>query len=285
MGSSGRTIGLFLVVLAVAVGTAVTVAMASREAAGPDPAAPTTGAPSASAPGSGQLAGAPALLPNMRSLDAADLQVQRVPGGRLLRFSASLANLGPGPLLLEPRPEGGGCPRRQHPAAQVLHRDDNADGAFQPGQDVPGQVRRAGCMLSHPTHDHWHFDAMAGYSLRSPTTGQRLATRRKVSFCLRDNQRIEDGETSVQREHFGECTRTGPQGISPGWLDVYLWDLPGQTLPLPAGPGRRVLCLDLTADPRDLLAETDESDNSSSLTVVVTDVAVQLGPPARCEPG
>ena len=284
MASSGRTIGLSLVVLAVAAGTAVTVSLAAHGPSVPDRAEPTQAA-SASPLGSGRLAGPPTLLPNLRSLDAADMQVQRVPGGRLLRFSASLANRGPGPLLLRSRPEGAGCPPRQHPAAQVLHRDVNADGAYQPEQDVPGPVRRAGCMLGHPTHDHWHFDAMAGYSLRSPGTGRRLATRPKVSFCLRDNRRIGGVDTSVRQEHFGDCSRTGPQGISPGWLDVYLWDLPGQTLPLPAGTARQVLCLDLTADPRDLLAETDESDNGSSITLVVTDVVVQLGPRGRCEPG
>ncbi len=282
MGSSGRVIGLTLVMLTVAAGTAVTVAIASRESPGPAPDSPE-GSSRASVPGSGQLAGPPALLPNLRSLAATDLQVQRTADGRLLRFSASLANLGPGPLLVRPRPGRGGCPPGQHPAAQVLHRDVDGDGAYRPEQDAPGPVRRAGCMLAHPTHDHWHFDSMAGYSLRSPTTGQRLATRRKVSFCLRDNHRIRAAESLVEQEHFGECTRTGPQGISPGWLDVYLWDLPGQTLRLPAGLGRRVLCLDLTADPGDLLAETDETDNGTSITVVVTDTVVQLGPRGRCD--
>jgi hypothetical protein len=285
MGSSGRVIGLTLVMLAVAAGTAVTVAMASREAAAPGPAAPTTGEPSASAPGSGQLAGPPALLPNLRSLPAAALRVQRTDSGRLLRFSATLANLGPGPLLLHPGSSGDGCPPRQLPAAQVLHRDDNGDGTYQPGQDLPGESRHAGCMLAHPTHDHWHFDAMAGYSLRSPATGRRLATRGKVSFCLRDNHRIRAAETLVEREHFGECTRTGPQGISPGWVDVYASDLPGQSLRLPAGSSRRVLCLDLTADPRGLLTETDETDNGTTITVVVRGDRVQLGPRARCDPG
>ena len=283
MGSTGRKIGLSLVALAVAAGTALTVAMTSREQAAQDAAAPTQGS-SGSGSGAGQLVG-PSLLPNMRSLDAADLQVQRIPGGRLLRFSASLANFGPGPLLLRPQPPAEGCPVNQHPAAQVLHRDGNQDGAYQPGQDAPGELSRAGCMLAHPTHDHWHFDAMAGYSLRSPTTGTRLAARRKVSFCLRDNRRIRGVESPVTREHFGECTRTGPQGISPGWVDVYSSDLPGQSLRLPGGPGRRQLCLDLTADPRNLLAETDETDNGTSITVVVVGDRVRLGPPARCEPG
>jgi Lysyl oxidase len=283
MASRDRAIGLSLVVLAVAAGTAVTVAMAAQ---GPtrDPETPTPSS-SSPAPGSAQLDGAPTLLPNLRSLQATDLQVQQTTDGRLLRFSASLANFGPGPLLLEPRPSGRACPPRQHPAAQVLHRDVDDDGAYQPDQDLPGRVRRAGCMLSHPTHDHWHFDAMAGYSLRSPVTGRRLATRPKVSFCLRDNRRIARVESGVGREHFGECSRTGPQGISPGWSDIYLWDLPGQTLKLPAGLDRQVLCLDLTADPRDLLMESNETDNRASITVVVTDLVAQLGPSGRCAAG
>jgi hypothetical protein len=275
--------GLSLVALAVAAGTAVTMAMAAHEPLEPDPGA-TRGSSLPSTSSSGQVAGQPTLLPNMRSLFASDLQVQRTADGRLLRFSAALANVGPGPLLLRPRLSGGGCPPQQHPAAQVLHRDVDEDGVYRPEHDAQGRLRRAGCMLAHPTHDHWHFDAMAGYSLRSPTTGQRLATRRKVSFCLRDNRRIRSADTGVLREHFGECSRTGPQGISPGWVDVYLWDLPGQTLRLPAGLGRRVLCLDVTADPRGLLAETDETDNGTSITVVVTDNVVQRGPPGRCDP-
>src|SRR5688572_10532816 len=109
MGSSGRVIGLTVVMLAVAAGTAVTVAMASRESPGPAPDIPE-GSSTASTPGPGQLAGPPTLLPNLRSLAATDLQVQRTADGRLLRFSASLANLGPGPLLVRPRPGRDGCP-------------------------------------------------------------------------------------------------------------------------------------------------------------------------------
>ena len=281
MAHVGRRTGLTLLTLAVAAVAALSVAMAWE---GPTaPRSDTSGASSAEpGAGIGTAPGPRSLLPNLRSLSAEDLQVQQVPGGRLLRFSAPLANVGPGPLLLHPRPDADGCPGDQHPAAQVIHDDANADGAYQPETDRPGRERRAGCMLAHPTHDHWHFDAMAGYSLRSPTTGRRLATRRKVSFCLRDNRRVGGVRTAVRREHFGECSRAGPQGISPGWADVYLWDLPGQTLPLPHGLDRRVLCLDLVADPQGLLAETDESDNGTSVTIVVTALVVQPGQARRC---
>ena len=46
---------------------------------------------------------APLLLPNMRSLSASDLQIEVVGSTRRLRFAASLANVGPGPLYLLPR--------------------------------------------------------------------------------------------------------------------------------------------------------------------------------------
>jgi Lysyl oxidase len=284
MGPVGRRTGLTLLALAVAAVAALSVAMASENPTASRPDGP--GASSAGlGAGNGSARGPRRLLPNLRSPFADDLQVQQVSGGRLLRFSTTLANVGAGPLLLHPRPEAGGCPEDQHPATQVIHHDANADGAYQPETDVPGRERRAGCMLAHPTHDHWHFDAMAGYSLHSPTTGEHFAARRKVSFCLRDNRRVGAVPTDVRREHFGECSRAGPQGISPGWADVYLWDLPGQTLPLPRGRDRRVLCLDLVADPRGLLAETDESDNGTSVTIIVTDLVVQPGPAGRCTGG
>ena len=70
-------------------------------------------------------------------------------------------------------------------------------------------------MLDHPTHDHWHFDAMASYALTVPGTALRVA-RDKVSFCLRDNERVPSSPRVVRRSYFGECTADGPQGISPG---------------------------------------------------------------------
>jgi hypothetical protein len=57
----------------------------------------------------------PLLLPNMTSLNASDLQIEVVGSTRRLRFAASLANVGPGPLFLLPRGRGD-CPAGQHEA-------------------------------------------------------------------------------------------------------------------------------------------------------------------------
>jgi hypothetical protein len=210
-----------------------------------------------------------ALLPNMRSVDAYDLEVTGAGPDRELRFAAALANLGPGPLLLRPRPASAGCPPRHHPAVQRLHDDADGDGRYQPRREdrlVP-QRRRVGCMVRHRDHDHWHFDAMARYSLRLPLETTPLASQDKVSFCLRDNRRVPGQRAVVRREHFGECTRNSRQGISPGWVDVYPADLPGQSLPVPENVDGRVLCLDLAADPLGVLVEADEADNASSVSL------------------
>ncbi|HSE70811.1 MAG TPA: lysyl oxidase family protein [Nocardioidaceae bacterium] len=209
------------------------------------------------------------LLPNVRSLGASDLLVERDGRARLLRFSASLANLGPGPLLLRParRP---GCPPGQHPAAQRLHRDGDGDGVFQRGRDPLSRDRVfVGCMLRHPGHDHWHFGAMARYALRRPGDTAPLVSRDKVSFCLRDNVRVPGQPVVVPEAVFGECTRWSRQGISPGWVDVYVAQLDGQTLRLPPGVDGHLLCLDLAADPLGVLRETDETDNATSIGVRV----------------
>jgi hypothetical protein len=213
------------------------------------------------------------LLPNMRSLAASDLRVVREDGERRLRFAGSLANLGPGPMVVRPRARGG-CPPRRIAALQLVHRDTSRDGAFQRRRDPVGQRRDAGCMLNHPTHDHWHFDAMAAYSLRRQA-GTVLVARDKVSFCLRDNRRAPGADRRVPRAHFGECGRRTDQGISPGWIDVYDADLDGQYLILPPSPLRRTLCLVVTADPHNQLVETDETDNASVLPVRIRGLEVR----------
>jgi len=211
----------------------------------------------------------PALLrPNMRSLEAFDFRIRGTEERRLLRFSAALANVGPGPMLLEPT-SSIECPSRQRGAEQVLHLDADDDGVFRRGEDRETVRQEAGCMLDHPTHDHWHFDAMAGYSLRLPDVTEPLASRDKVSFCLRDNIRAPDAEATQRREYFGDCHRDGPQGISPGWADVYEYDLDGQSLRIPDFVDDVVVCIDLEADPLDLLEETDEDDNAATVAIEV----------------
>jgi hypothetical protein len=249
----------------------------------PMPAAPTdvrsaAGEPTASPPTTDPRW----LLPDMRSLGARDLQIVGSADDRQLRFAAWLGNDGPGPLLVVPRP-GPGCPPEQRAAEQILHFDTAGDGVYQRRDDPPRRQRPVGCMVDHPTHDHWHFDAMAGYALVTVDGSRSLAARDKVSFCLRDNSRVPGASATHTRAYFGECERDTEQGISPGWVDVYDSDTPGQSLRLPAGMPDSVYCLTLEADPRDLLLEADETDNATAIAVRITGRSVRpaSGPACR----
>jgi len=275
--------GARLVVCGVAAGAVAlltTALVVGRDDPDDDVVTERPGEPSASAP-SGDDEGPADLLPNMRSLNASQLQLEDRPAVRRLRFAASLANLGPGPLLLDPRGRLE-CAPRQIAADQLIHRDADEDGRFVRGVDRVGERRRAGCMLVHPDpdHDHWHFDAMASYVLSTPD-GAVVSARRKVSFCLRDNARVPGADVVVRRAHFGECGRRLVQGISPGWVDVYSADLTGQGLPIPRDL-RGVHCLTLTADPRRRIVETDETDNARTIAVVIGTFEARRSPAPVC---
>jgi Lysyl oxidase len=215
-------------------------------------------------------------------LNPTDLQIEVVGNERRLRFAASLANFGPGPLLVLPQGRSK-CPRGQHPALQVVHRDANNDGAFQLKGDKAELRRDVGCMLHHPGHKHWHYDAMARYSLRRPGSEEALVAHNKVSFCLRDNRRVAVPARMQVARQFRRCTRSSQgQGISPGWTDLYKADLNGQWLRLPRGVDGDVLCLDLEADPRGQLIETNEMDNATSIAIRVDGTKVRTVSSAPC---
>ncbi len=248
------------------------------ETAPPAPSASGDTSPTASGPPREEPA---RLLPNMRSLTARDLQIRGNGADRRLHFAAWLANQGPGPLLVEPLSRGS-CPVGQRAAEQVAHVDTARDGVFQRRHDPPRHRTPAGCMVDHPTHDHWHFDAMARYALVTVDQSEQLAARDKVSFCLRDNTRVPGSAPLQRKEYFGECERNTPQGISPGWVDVYDVDTPGQSLRLPPGTPDGVYCLILEADPHGQLFETDETDNGSAHAVRITGTNVRRADTDAC---
>ena len=287
--SAGARAAIAGAVVAAALGTGAVVAIDGRDPAAQaeDPNASAAGAQSVP-PSPSPMTASPSpqgpalLLPNMRSLKPTDLQIEVVGSERRLRFAASLANFGPGPLLVLPQGRSK-CPRGQYPAVQVLHRDANNDGAFQLKGDKAYLRRDVGCMLHHPGHKHWHYDPMARYTLRLPGSDVALVARNKVSFCLRDNRRVSvPGQTQVARQ-FRRCTRSSQgQGVSPGWTDLYKADLNGQWLRLPRGMDGDVLCLDLEADPRGQLTETNEMDNATSIAIRVDGTKVRTVGSAPC---
>jgi len=242
------------------------------------PGSPGPGSP---APGSPEPAGDPALLPNLRSLPAEDVLVRTEDGNRIVRFAGILANVGVGPLELTPRGSAT-CPARQHPADQRVYQDGDGDGRYVVRTDRKRATRPAGCMLVHRGHDHWHFDAMAGYALSRPDTGGPIVSADKVSFCLRDNRRVAGMPASTPRR-YGDCEdRLDLQGISSGWADVYSNDLDGQVLDIPDNLPNGTYCLRTVADPDGLIQESNESDNAAVLAIQITGARVRPAPAGAC---
>ena len=137
-------------------------------------------------------------------------------------------------------------------------------------------------MLVHPTHHHWHFDAMAGYALVRPGGGDPIVSTDKVSFCLRDNRRVA-GRPASTPSRYGDCEdRLDLQGISPGWADVYGNDLDGQVLDIPDGLPGGVYCLRTVADPHGLIVESDETDNAAQLAIRLAGSDVRSAPARSC---
>lgn len=206
------------------------------------------------------------LLPNMSSLPAEDVHIEVLDDGtRLLRFASVLSNTGPGPLMVVTDDSPNECRRGQRFASQIMFVDAREDGRYSRSKDKQHVRSPAGCMLDHPSHDHWHFDASASYVLTARGSWQPVVSSDKVSFCLRDSRKL-PGPGPAQ-EQYGDCDQASRQGISPGWGDVYESDLDGQALELPDDLRNGRYCLTLTADPFNLWRETDDTDNSSVVGV------------------
>jgi hypothetical protein len=73
---------------------------------------------------------------------------------------------------------------------------------------------------------------------------------------------------------YGTCTY-GRQGLSVGWVDVYDHYLPGQSIDISGVPDG-VYALISTADPFNLIQESDESNNAAVVYLEIKDLQVKI---------
>jgi hypothetical protein len=234
-------------------------------------AAPPAASPQQAAVAVGGVATVPreaALLPDMIALRAQNMAIEIVDHHRLLRFDAGLGNVGSGPMEVRPN-RARHCARHERHASQIIYRDVDGNAHFRRAVDTDVSRRSAGCMVFHPAHNHWHFEAAARYLLYRPSeTNHVLVRARKTSFCLRDSERVPRQRGIFHtRPYYGDCSRDTPQGITPGWLDVYQAFLQGQSLRLPNTLRNGVYCLAIKVDPKDELRESDDDNNLSTRAI------------------
>jgi hypothetical protein len=202
------------------------------------------------------------LCPNLRIGRPSDLYLERAGPGRVrLRATSDVRSRGRGPMELHGARSGWHTMR----VTQRIHRV-------------------GGGRLVVPTRATLHFTAVGAYFGGSywkvhqlarfelwKVDGDRRATRRvrvgpKLNYCLRDLERTRPGRRSPRNRHYPGCdqdpyTDAVTLGTSVGWSDVYPADYDKQWINV-AGL-RGCFAFVMRVDPRNLLYESNERDNTS----------------------
>lgn len=195
----------------------------------------------------------PVLLPDLRTLPPSDLRlvVDSSAGEKLVRFSNTIWNRGPGALELfgEFNRENGTVL-----VTQNIYTEDQSD-----------IEHKAGEFEFHASHGHWHWDGFSLYELwtvgEDGTLQQMLASSDKVGYCVRDIAPQVETLISVSRRGYNSCY-WARQGLSVGWNDVYRAHIPGQTVDVTSVPDG-LYALKSTVDPENIILETEDANNSA----------------------
>ncbi|MCW2921877.1 MAG: hypothetical protein JWL76_1751 [Thermoleophilia bacterium] len=181
----------------------------------------------------------------------------------LLRFGALTWNAGPGPLEVEAFRESG----TTLAAYQVFSRD---------GKRADRQAR--GTLVWHdaPGHNHFHFNAFAGYTL-TKLDGTKVRDGGKHSWCIVDTDQVDTTRPGTNTgNRFGAAGGCGSDSgslwarlsLSVGSGDYYGPDIAGQSFDITTVPNG-VYHVRVEANPTDVIAEANFDNNVSVRTVTL----------------
>ena len=172
-------------------------------------------------------------------------------------FSASIANRGPGPFIIN------AVRGDEHGQWRVSQR------FLDTGGDLTEVATPADMTWGGHGHNHWHVRIGAAYSLESVPGGKEVRSLEKVGYCFFDQQPYDRAamgafpaagvlEERVQREVHAHA-RHGPVARL---ADPYSWALPDQRLDITGLPDGRYRLV-ATADPNNWFREVDETNNTA----------------------
>lgn len=220
--------------------------------------------------------------PDLGMAPLADILVGEDPGKRIfLRFSATIVNVGAGPLLV--------TAHRSFPFRddwRVWQRIEDAAGGY--------SERETGArlVLGGDGHDHWHVIGAEAHQVES-MSGEVVGGLVKSGFCFFDNVNYRNSlfgappqPVHVSAECGSGFDRDVAMGISVGWGDEYQWYLLDQTIEITGVPDGRYR-LRAIADPANQIMEVDEKNNDTWTVIDLSTVdghrrvdVVEQGPSA-----
>jgi hypothetical protein len=211
------------------------------------------------------------LLPDIRTVVPAHLQIVNQQQRETLRFSNGIANTGLGPWALRPEPSIVFAKANNLSAVSAV-QEIRDSGAYYKCGEQPKQVTDcynvvsesvAGTFVYHPEHNHWHIGDIALFEVRkgSPTGPVVGGLSIKTTFCLIDWYKLDDNAPSAERVFF-DCY-TSFQGISSGWVDQYHQSTEGQQLDVTGIPNADDYYLVSTANYAARFKETSLTNNTA----------------------
>ncbi len=187
-------------------------------------------------------------------------------GRTFLRFSATLVNVGDGPLLV--------AAHRPFPFTEdweVVQRVEDGAGGYSE-RPLPARL-----VFGGDGHDHWHVVGAEAHQLET-IDGEIVGGLVKSGFCFFDNvayrttlPRAPGAAAHGAHECGTRFDRDIAMGLSVGWGDEYQWYLLDQTIEITGVPDGRYR-LRAIADPAGHVAESDESNNDTWTVVDIETV-------------
>lgn len=204
------------------------------------------------------------LKPNLQAFPAGNLAiVQDISGAIQLLFGATTWNNGDGPLVLVAG-EADPATLKQ----KVYQRVFLSDGSF--------YDRVAGDFVWHPSHNHFHFEDYALYTLQPfNAPGASARTSAKTSFCVMDTTAIDTRLPGAPNKPVYTTCGNVMQGMSVGWGDTYGSQLAGQSIDLTGLPDGDYKLI-IEADPKKRLLEINDSDNASCVLLRISNLSLDI---------
>lgn len=195
-------------------------------------------------------------LPDLAMAPLADFKVEKTSDGRrLLRYSATIVNIGDGAMQAEGS--------RPSSAQAQMSVDQRIFNSVVGSRTVP---TAATMFFSGDGHSHWHLEDLEISELVRLDNGVKVGSGAKHGFCFYDvvpfNLGLPGAPGSKVYTTCGTDSSVLAQtmGISIGWGDLYAYSLPDQWVDITnVSPGRYRLTT--TADLRERFLESNETNN------------------------